>query len=95
MLNFIERIFCQSMHWLLDVFYRQRYLDTAQNISENFVRTFLLNGTTHHVPSESLLLPSHVLKDITSSIMANKTYCFDTNPGPYGWCATCKVRYHL
>ena len=32
-----------------------------------------------------------VLRKITQSVNINKTYCFSTQNGPFGWCATCKV----
>ena len=55
-------------------------------------------------PTESLLIPTEeirfgkkfpptsVLRKITDSVKNNKTYCFSTKNGPFGWCATCKVR---
>ena len=36
--------------------------------------------------------PTSVLRKITQSVKNNKTYCFSTHNGPFGWCATCKVR---
>ena len=37
-----------------------------------------------HRPTEALLIP-------TDKMNNNKTYCFSTRNGPFGWCATCKV----
>ena len=72
--------------------YLQKLGQEGKNLTDEFVQTFLLNGTSHHIPTESLLLRADALRDLTSKINANKTYCFDTKPGPYGWCATCRVR---
>ena len=36
-----------------------------------------------------------VLRKITQSVNDNRTYCFSTKQGPYGWCATCKVEFFL
>ena len=71
---------------------REQYADdeSHEGFDEEFVKNFLLNGTIH-VPPESVLFPSESLEELTAKIKANKTYCFDTRPGPYGWCATCNV----
>ena len=57
-----------------------------KDIDEAFVKQFL-NST----PTESVLIPTPVLSGLAQSLRQNKTYCFKTDPGPWGWCATCKV----
>ena len=39
----------------------------------------------------SLHINLESIKDLFSSLKANKTYCFSTDAGPFGWCATCDV----
>ena len=34
---------------------------------------------------------SESIKDLFGTLQANKTYCFSTHPGPFGWCATCDL----
>ena len=61
-----------------------------KDIDETFVKQFL-NST----PTESVLIPTRVLSGLAHSLRQNKTYCFKTDPGPWGWCATCKVECEL
>ena len=41
--------------------------------------------------SHVIFLLSSTLRKITEAVNKNKTYCFSTEKGPFGWCATCKV----
>ena len=61
-----------------------------KGVDEDFVKQFLLNGSVV-VPTESLLIQTDSLKKLTEKIQSNKTFCFKTVPGKFGWCATCKV----
>ena len=61
-----------------------------KDIDETFVKQFL-NST----PTESVLIPTRELSGLAQSLRQNKTYCFKTDPGPWGWCATCKVTSRL
>ena len=65
--------------------------DFKEHFDDLFVKQFLLNGSII-APTETILVASNDLKDLTSTIKANKTYCFKTEAGQYGWCATCRVR---
>merc|ERR1719341_2072963 len=60
------------------------------NFDEAFVKQFLVNGSVS-LPKESMLLPTESIKDLFGTLQANKTYCFSTHPGPFGWCATCDL----
>ena len=42
-----------------------------------------------------IFFSTSVLRKITQSVNDNRTYCFSTKQGPYGWCATCKVEFFL
>ena len=64
--------------------------DEIEDLDESFVAHFLINGTVRQ-PIESMMIPTASIKELTENIRNNKTYCFNTNPGPFGWCATCKV----
>ena len=63
--------------------------DEIKDIDEKFVGQFLINGTVRQ-PIESMMIPTASIKELTENIRNNKTYCFQTDPGPFGWCATCK-----
>ena len=63
--------------------------DEIKDIDEKFVGQFLINGTVRQ-PIESMMIPTASIKELTENIRNNKTYCFKTDPGPFGWCATCK-----
>ena len=63
---------------------------TLTNYDEAFVKKFLVNGNVT-LPKESLLLETNSIKDLFSTLKANKTYCFSTDAGPFGWCATCDI----
>ena len=54
------------------------------------MKQFLFDGVVN-VPVESLLISSDNLKELTNSLNSNKTYCFKTDPGKFGWCGTCEV----
>ena len=62
-----------------------------KDIDEEFLNQFLKNGNVS-APTESLLIPTSELRRLTDSLRHNKTFCFKTEPGTWGWCATCKVR---
>ena len=49
----------------------------------------LKSNMEHH--SHVIFLLSSILRKITEAVNKNKTYCFSTEKGPFGWCATCKV----
>ena len=61
-----------------------------KEFNEESVRQFLLNGSVV-APAESLLFQTDSLKKLTANFQGNRTFCFKTNPGKFGWCATCKV----
>ena len=61
-----------------------------KDLNEDFVNQFLLNGSVT-VPTESLIIQTDSVKKLTEKIQSNKTFCFKTVPGDFGWCATCKV----
>ena len=63
---------------------------TLSNYDEAFVKQFLVNGNIT-VPKESMLLETDSIKDLFSTLKANKTYCFSTEHGSFGWCATCDL----
>ena len=63
--------------------------DEIEDLDESFVGQFLINGTVRQ-PIESMMIPTASIKQLTENIRNNKTYCFKTDPGPFGWCATCK-----
>ena len=63
--------------------------DEIKDIDEKFVGQFLINGTVRQ-PIESMMIPTASIKELTENIRNNKTYCFKTDPGPFGWCTTCK-----
>lgn len=44
-----------------------------------------------HLKSFVNKINSESIRDLFSSLKANKTYCFSTDTGPFGWCATCDV----
>ena len=60
------------------------------SIDEVFVKQFILNGSVI-APTETLLIQTDSLAKLTEKIKSNKTFCFNTDPGKFGWCATCKV----
>ena len=63
-----------------------------EEFNEDFVKHFLLNDSVvAPAPTESLLIQTDSLKKITEKIQSNKTFCFKTDPGKFGWCGTCKV----
>ena len=66
------------------------YEHDTKEFNENLVKQFLLNGTVV-APTESLLIQTDLIKKLTEKIKSNKTFCFKTDPGKFGWCATCKV----
>ena len=66
------------------------YEHDTKEFNENLVKQFLLNGTVV-APTESLLIQTDLIKKLTEKIQSNKTFCFKTDPGKFGWCATCKV----
>ena len=61
-----------------------------RDIDEMFVKQFLKNGNVT-TPTESVLISTNEFRALTDSLRENRTYCFKTEPGPWGWCATCKV----
>ena len=62
----------------------------TKEFNETLVKQFLLNGSVV-APTESLLIQTDLIKKLTEKIQSNKTFCFKTEPGTFGWCATCKV----
>merc|ERR1712142_897350 len=58
-------------------------------MGEDFVKQFLLGGKVV-VPTESLLLQTDILTQLTETLNTNKTFCFKTDAGQFGWCATCE-----
>ena len=63
--------------------------DEIEDLDESFVGHFLINGSVRQ-PIESMMIPTASIQKLTENIRNNKTYCFKTDPGPFGWCATCK-----
>ena len=59
-------------------------------IDKKFAEQLLNNGSIK-VPTETLMLPTDSLAELKALLEMNKTYCFRTSSGPFGWCATCKV----
>ena len=74
---------------------RQMYKsgEEMEAISEDFVKQFILN--TDSVPAETVLIHTESLKRITKQIQRNETFCFKTDHGEFGWCATCQVELAL
>ena len=71
--------------------FRQRFNNKQiKNFDNNFVQQFLLNDSII-VPTEALLIQTESLNKIVETIKSNKSFCFKTDPGEFGWCATCKV----
>ena len=61
-----------------------------ENFNNTFVEQFLLNDSII-VPTEALLIQTDSLNKIVETIKNNKSFCFKTDPGEFGWCATFKV----
>ena len=72
-----ENKICEKFHEKIG---QLRDDSNRDKFDEKFAKEFL-----ERRPTESLLIPT----DETNN---NKTYCFSTETGPFGWCATCKVR---
>ena len=64
--------------------------ETIRERDKKFIEQFLKNGTVVE-PTESMLFPTEGVRELNSLIRQNKTYCFRTDPGVAGWCATCRV----
>ena len=81
---------------LQQIFLRLKFDDNDElkDIDEEFVKKFLLNGTVT-APTEAHLIQTDSLRKLTENIKSNKTFCFKTAPGEFGWCATCKVSLPL
>jgi hypothetical protein len=58
-----------------------------KEIDDDIIKTWL----NDKAPAESVLIPTVENSKFTEALKNNKTYCFSTKPGPFGWCATCKV----
>ena len=67
--------------------------EEMEAISEDFVKQFILNNDS--VPAETVLIHTESLRIITDNIQRNETYCFKTDHGQFGWCATCQVNLAL
>ena len=68
--------------------------EEIRDLNEDFVKQFLLNGNVT-APTEALLIQTESLRKLTENIKSNKTFCFKTTAGGFGWCATCKVSLGL
>ena len=64
--------------------------EEKKNIDQEFVKQFLLNGTLVN-PTEALMIETEPLDSLTEKLRNNRTFCFNTDPGEFGWCAVCKV----
>ena len=56
------------------------------------LKTQLFSNDNLTVPIETILMDTNTLQTISDDILKNKPHCFSTDAGPYGWCATCKVK---
>ena len=63
----------------------------SSEVDEDFLNQFLVEDGNLTIPAESLLIDTKTLEKLSWDISSNKTYCFNTQPGEFGWCATCKV----
>ena len=81
---------------LQQIFLRLKVVDNEElkDLDEEFVKQFLLNGTVT-APTEAHLFQTDALRKLTEKIKSNKTFCFKTTPGKFGWCATCRVSLPL
>ena len=67
--------------------------EDIEDFTEEFMRQFIQNGSA--VPAETLLIQTESMKRITEQVQRNETFCFKTEPGQFGWCATCQVEKSL
>ena len=75
------------------VSFRQKFNNKQiKSVDNNFMKQFLLNGSII-APTEALLIKTDSLNKIVETIKNNKSFCFRTDPGEFGWCATCKVSW--
>ena len=66
--------------------------EEKRNIDQEFVKQFLLNGSLVN-PTEALMIETEPLDSLTEKLNKNKTFCFKTDPGQFGWYAVCKVHF--
>ena len=64
--------------------------EELDQIDKKFAEQLLINGSIK-VPTESIMIPTDSLAELEALLELNHTHCFRTSPGPFGWCATCKV----
>ena len=65
--------------------------EKLDKIDLKYIEQFLINGTIKE-PTESMMIPTDSLAELTDLIKQNRTHCFKIEPGLAGWCATCRVR---
>jgi len=56
------------------------------NMTEQFVKHFLKSKR----PKEAAIITEDALRNITNAVRNNRTHCFPTDIGKYGWCGTCQ-----
>jgi hypothetical protein len=101
-----ENPICKIFHdKIADIANKFRKSEKRPVIDDDFVKQWLY----HQPPAESLLVPTDEIRwvigwgsatcldpsKITESLKNNKSYCFSTEVGPFGWCATCKVNTNM
>ena len=82
------------------MYFIYKTVDFARRSGEKFRFNFRIPESRELYPSlaaptETLLIQTDSLRNVTENIKINKTFCFKTTPGRFGWCATCKVSLGL
>ena len=94
---------CKKFHSKIAQLKTTKALD---EIDEEFVRQFLqVPAESLLIPTADIRCVTKsvglflnilsVTRKITETVKNNKTYCFSTQVGEYGWCATCKVSQYM